>query len=77
MAFGMCDAPATFQCLVNIVLVGLTNCNVYLNDLIVHTMIWEERLRVLEQMFIRLGSALLTLNLAKCEFGKNTVTYLG
>lgn len=39
MAFGMCNAPATFQRLINTVLSGLSNCNAYLDDLIVHTMI--------------------------------------
>lgn len=33
MAFGMCNAPATFQRLVNTVLAGLTNCNAYLDGL--------------------------------------------
>lgn len=32
---------------------------------------------ILEQVFNRLAEASLTLNLAKCEFGKATVTYLG
>lgn len=56
---------------------GLTNCNTYLDDLIVYTVTWEEHLQILEQMFTRLARASFTLNLAKCEFGKATVTYLG
>ncbi|XP_062420777.1 uncharacterized protein LOC134132778 isoform X2 [Pungitius pungitius] len=77
MAFGMCNAPATFQRLVNTVLAGVTNCNAYLDDVIVYTETWEEHLRILEQVFRRLAQANLTLNLSKCEFGKATVTYLG
>ncbi|CAJ1087392.1 uncharacterized protein LOC118469438 [Xyrichtys novacula] len=77
MAFGMCNAPATFQRLVNTVLAGLPNCNAYLDDLIVYTVTWQEHLRILEQVFTRLAHATLTLNLAKCDFGKATVTYLG
>lgn len=34
-------------------------------------------MQILEQVFTRLAQASLTLNLAKCEFGKATVTYLG
>lgn len=34
-------------------------------------------MRILEQVFTRLAAASLTLNLAKCKFGKATVTYLG
>ena len=77
MAFGMCNAPATFQRLVNSVLAGLSNCNAYLDDLIVYTTAWEEHIQILEQVFARLAGASLTINLAKCEFGKATVTYLG
>lgn len=66
----MCNAPATFQRLVNTLLVGLPNCNAYLDDLIIYTSTWEEHMRVLDQVFTR-------QNLAKCDFGKGTVTYLG
>lgn len=77
MALGMCNAPGTFQRLVNTVLAGLPNCNAYLEDIIVYTTTWEEHTNILEQVFTRLAAASLTLNLAKCEFGKTTVTYLG
>lgn len=77
MAFGMCNAPATFQRLINTVLAGIANCNAYLDDVIVYTTTWEEHVKILEQVFTRLAAASLTLNLAKCEFGKAIVTYLG
>ena len=77
MAFGMCNAPATFQRLVNTVLSSLPNCNAYLDDLIISADAWENHMHVLEQVFDRFARATLTLNLAKCEFGKATVTYLG
>lgn len=38
---------------------------------------WEDHLTNLERVFERLCSANLTLNLAKCEFAKAVVTYLG
>lgn len=77
MAFGMCNAPATFQRLVDTVLAGVPACNAYLDDLIVYSSTWEEHMQILEQVFGRLADASLTLNLAKCEFGKATVSYLG
>lgn len=42
-----------------------------------YTPTWEERMMILEQVFTGLADASLTLNLAKCEFGKATVSYLG
>ena len=38
---------------------------------------WSDHLHTLSLIFSRLREASLTLNLAKCEFGKATVTYLG
>lgn len=77
MAFGLRNAPATFQRLVNLVLSGVPNCNAYLDDLVIYSSDWHEHLSLLRTVFTRLASASLTINLAKCEFGKATITYLG
>ncbi len=77
MAFGMRNAPATFQRLMRIVLAGLENCEAYLDDIVIYSCDWEQNLISLYSVFERLSDASLTLNLAKCEFGKSIVTYLG
>lgn len=77
MAFGMRNAPATFQRLINIVLLGVPNCNAYLDDLVVYSTDWAEHVSLLRTVFERLAKASLTLNLAKCEFAQATITYLG
>ena len=77
MAFGMRNAPATFQRLVNIVFSGVPNCTAYLDDVVIHSSEWPAHVDSLRTVFQRLADASLTLNLAKCEFGKATVTYLG
>ncbi len=77
MAFGMRNAPATFQRLMNIVLGDVPQCNVYLDDVVVYSNDWESHLASLEIVFERLANAALTLNLAKCDFARATVTYLG
>lgn len=77
MAFGMRNAPATFQRLMHLVLSDVANCNVYLDDIVVFTYSWTDHMQTLREVFKRLSKANLTLNLAKCEFGKATVTYLG
>lgn len=38
MAFGLRNAPATFQRLLKIVLRDVPNCNVYLNDLVLYSL---------------------------------------
>lgn len=77
MAFGMRNAPATFQRLVNQVFAGVPNCTAYLDDVVTYSSTWPEHMALLRTMFQRLADASLTLNLAKCEFGKAKVTYLG
>lgn len=77
MAFGMQNAPATFQRLMVKVLPGVSNCEVYLDDIVIYSATWEEHVQTLELVIKRLLEAHLTLNLAKCEFAKARVTYLG
>ncbi len=77
MAFGLRNAAATFQRLVNLVLADVPNVNTYLDDLIVYSQSWPEHLLLLQTVFERLEKSFLTLNLSKCEIGKATVTYLG
>ena len=73
MPFGMCNAPATFQRLVNIVFADVPNCTAYLDDVVIHSSTWSDHLSTLKRVFQWLENASLTLNLAKCEFGKATV----
>ncbi len=77
MAFGMRNAPATFQRLMQKVLSGVKSCEAYLDDVVVYSDSWEEHLATLREIFARLSEASLTINLAKCEFCKAVVTYLG
>lgn len=78
MSFGLRNAPATFQRLMCKVLSGVPNCEVYLDDIVLYSSSsWSDHIQLILTVFERLRDASLTLNLAKCEFGKATVTYLG
>ncbi|KAK2920619.1 hypothetical protein Q8A73_000104 [Channa argus] len=77
LPFGLRNAPATFQRLMNTVLSGVNTCEIYLDDIVAYSATWSEHLKTLSEIFSRLRAASLTLNLAKCEFGKVVVTYLG
>lgn len=52
------------------------NCSVYLDDVVVCFANWKDRVFRLAEVFQRLAEASLTLNLAKCVFGKASVTYV-
>ncbi|XP_076843961.1 uncharacterized protein LOC143488888 [Brachyhypopomus gauderio] len=77
MPFGLKNAPATFQRLVNGVFANLPGCTAYLDDVVVYSWDWTSHLQLLREVFARLARASLTVNLAKCDFARATVTYLG
>jgi RNase H-like domain found in reverse transcriptase/Reverse transcriptase (RNA-dependent DNA polymerase) len=79
MPFGITNAPATNQRMVDMVLAGLTwkSCLVYLDDIIVFSPSFEAQMRHLDVVMERLYRAGLSLKLEKCHFCKNTVSYLG
>lgn len=77
MPFGSRNAPETFQRLMNRLVAGLEGCTVYLDDVVVYSDTWFSHLRCIRALFDRLAEACLTVNLAKCEFTRATVTYLG
>ena len=66
MPFGMQNSPATFQRLINGVISGLTGCEAYIDDLVIHSDSWDSLMQVHGELFDRLRAARLTVNLAKC-----------
>ena len=79
MPFGLCNAPATFQRLMDAVLAGVpwNSCLVYLDDIIILGRTFEEHLCNLNHVFSQLRKAGLKLQLAKCTFCQKEVTFLG
>ena len=79
MPFGLCNAPATFQRLMETILAGLVGecCLVYLDDILVIGETFEEHLNNLQKVFSRLKEANLRLHPKKCYFASPSVDYLG
>ena len=79
MPFGLCNAPATFQRLMETVLAGLARKTSmeYIDDILVFSKTFEEHLTHLEQVFSRLRQAGLRLKPKKCTFAQSKVEYLG
>ena len=79
MPFGLRNAPALFQRLMEYVLRGLqfTSCLVYLDDILVFSSSLKAHIHDLECVFDRLRSAGLKLKSSKCFFAKREITYLG
>ena len=79
MPFGLCNAPATFERLMDQVLACLPweVCLVYLDDIIIHAREFEEAISRLREVFLRLRIANLKLNARKCQLFAQEVRYLG
>ena len=75
--FGLAQAPAYFQRLVNEVLSGLTFAFGYLDDILVYSHDMETHLEHLRKLFMKLREADLKLKEVKCNFLKKHIQYLG
>ena len=78
MPFGLCNAPATFQCLMQNTLgeLNLTYCVIYLGDMIVFGLTEEEHLERLRMVFKRFCEFNLKLKPSKCSFFQLEIVYL-
>ena len=75
--FGLAQAPAYFQRLVNKVFSGLTFAFGYLDDILVFSPDMETHLEHLRSLFIKLREVDLKLKEVKCNFLKKHIQYLG
>lgn len=79
MPFGLSNAPATWQRLIDQVLGAdlEPNCFVYLDDIIIISEDFKTYLDVLNKVFDRLIAAGLTVSMDKCKFCRSELKYLG
>ena len=78
MPFGLVMAPSTFQRLMDKILHLLHDFAVaYLDDILIHSITWENHLVHLTTVFEKLKAAGLTVKEKKCIFGKTNCEYLG
>ena len=79
MPFGLCNAPASFERLMELVLSGLhwQICLIYLDDIIIFRKTFAEMIQNLEIVFERFSQAGLKLKAPKCQLFKQEVDFLG
>ena len=75
--FGLAQAPACFQLLMNKVLKGLKFTMTYLDDIIIFRQDESQHLEHLEIVFSHLQEAGLKMKHSKCDFFKSEIHYLG
>ena len=78
MPFGLCNAPATFQRLMQNCLgeLNLTYCLIYLDDIIVYSKTQEEHLQRMRVVFDHLREHSLKLKPSKCDLFRMELIYL-
>ena len=69
LLFGFCNAPATFQRAMDMLLAGLKLhiCLAFLDDVIVFSCSPKEHIQHLDEVLTRLRKAVITLKAAKCH----------
>ncbi|UYV68342.1 K02A2.6-like [Cordylochernes scorpioides] len=79
MPFGLCNAPATFERMIDSVLGSLkwNMCLCYLDDIVVYAPTFEEHIHRLQIVLSCIQKAGLSLNHKKCLFGSRRIKILG
>uniref|UniRef100_A0A8I6X987 Reverse transcriptase domain-containing protein n=1 Tax=Hordeum vulgare subsp. vulgare TaxID=112509 RepID=A0A8I6X987_HORVV len=79
MPFGLSEAPATFQCVMNIIFAGCTRTFVlvFMVDILVFSQDLEAHTNHLQQVFTILREHQLYVKLSKCSFAQQQLEYLG
>ncbi|WVZ93531.1 hypothetical protein U9M48_039502 [Paspalum notatum var. saurae] len=79
MPFGLSNAPATFQALMNDVLRPYLRrfVLVFFDDILIYSATWAEHLQHISIILGTLRDHQLHLKRSKCSFGASSVTYLG
>ena len=79
MPFGLCNAPATFQALMNDIPRSYLRrfVLVFFDDILIYSTSWADHLRHLRVVFALLRQRRLFVKRSKCSFGVDSVAYLG
>lgn len=79
MPFGLANAPATFERLIESVLAGVhwEICLIYLDDVIVFSTTFEEHVDRLRKVITRIHKAGLKITSQKCQLFRRQVDFLG
>ena len=77
MPFGLCNAQATFQRVMDRALEGADNCKSYVDDILIYSSTFETHARHLREVLHRLDEAGLQLRQDKCKLGHRSLEFLG
>ena len=76
MPFGLCNAQATFQRVMDRTLGNIPNCESYVDDILIYSPTFEAHIQHLKAVFNRLGESGLLLRRDKCKLGHRSIEFL-
>ena len=77
MPFGLCNAPATFQRTMNLLLHDVSNTNVFIDDITVYSETLEEHEQNLKNLLKRLQTEQFYSKCTKCSFAQPEIEFCG
>ena len=77
MPFGLCNAGATFQRVIEKVIENLKNTSAYIDDLLTISKLFEEHLEHLRALFERLREVNIKVKTSKCKIACDNLMFLG
>jgi hypothetical protein len=79
MAFGLTNAPATFQSVMNLIFATLLRKGVlvFMDDILIYLATLEEHVSLLQRVFDILRQHRFFIKLPKCSFAQREIEYLG
>jgi len=79
MPSSLCNAPSTFQALMNDILGPYLRkfVLVFFDDILIYSKTWNQHLDHIQKIFSILQKSAVYLKKSKCSFGQTTVGYLG
>jgi hypothetical protein len=79
MPFGLCNAPSTFQRLMDSIILPQYRpfIETYIDDLLTHSLTFDDHIKHLDILLSSLEQNNLTVKLSKCKFAQKEVKFLG
>jgi len=79
MAFGLTNAPATFQSVMNLIFAALLRKGVlvFMDDILIYSATLADHVKLLQQVFDILRQHKFFIKLSKCSFAQKEIEYLG
>jgi hypothetical protein len=77
MLFGLMNSAATFNRMMRKLLIDMPSVCNYTDDILVHNKTWSEHVTVLQELFLKLRKANLTIEASNCMFAFAELGYIG